>query len=455
MPVPHLRRVARTGRGSAAAFVAMVLSMIATPAQAAEAPPDARASDPVALGWMTGTPPPPELQVRWQDGSYYRFPQLRWSFSHWRELVPTRAVARGEGPVAPLPSALRDDLDAVRFTPLGAGRSMTWAESLAANYTDGILVLHRGRIVYERYFGALDPQREHLAMSVTKSFVGVLAATLVAEGTLDPAAPVTRYVPELAGSGFGDATVEQVADMTTSIEFIENYAEPGSTFLDYARASGLFWRPPGDDAPASTAEFLRGIARQGRHGEAFRYRSPNTDVLAWVLARASGRPIDRLLQERLWSRLGAEAEASISLDASGVPAAAAGLSLRLRDLARFGEMMRLDGRLDGRQVVPAAAVAAIRRGGSPEKFADAGYPTLPGWSYRSQWWVSHDAHGAFMARGIHGQAIYVDPQAGMVIARFASHHLAGNLLIDPTSLPAYRAIAQHLLRDDAALQAGR
>jgi len=431
---------------SPSAVPLMFVAMSASIATAADASPDAQASDPVVLGWMVGTPPPPERQIRWQDGSYYRFPQLRWSFSHWRELAPTRAVSRGGGAVAPLPRAPRDDLDAVSFVPLGADRPMSWAESLAANYTDGIVVLHRGRIVYERYFGALAPEGQHLAMSVTKSFVGALAAMLVAEGTLDPDAPVARYVPELAGSGFGDATVEQVADMTTAIDFVENYAEPGSTFLDYARASGLMSRPPGDAAPASTADFLRTVGRQGSHGEAFRYRSPNTDVLAWILARATGEPIDALLQQRLWSRLGAEADACFSLDASGVPAAAGGLNLRLRDLARFGEVMRLDGRLDGRQVLPAAAVAAIRRGGSPAKFAGAGYPTLPGWSYRYQWWVSHDPHGVFMARGIHGQAIYVDPKAEMVIARFASHPLAGNVLLDPTSLPAYRAIAEHLLK---------
>ena len=73
------------------------------------------------------------------------------------------------------------------------------------------------------------------------------------------------------------------------------------------------------------------------------------------------------------------------------------------------------------------------------------YPTLPGWSYHDQWWVSHDDHGVYMARGIHGQAIYVDPAAEMVIARFASHPLAGNVNLDPLSLPAYRAIAERLV----------
>ena len=131
---------------------------------------------------------------------------------------------------------------------------------------------------------------------------------------------------------------------------------------------------------------------------------------------------------------------------SGAAVASGGFNCRLRDLARFGEMIRLQGKYNGQQIVPAAVIADIRQGGSPEAFVPAGYKTLPGWSYRKQWWISHDDHGAFMARGIHGQAIYIDPKAEMVIARFASHPLAGNMHFDPTSLPAYRAIADQLLR---------
>jgi CubicO group peptidase (beta-lactamase class C family) len=114
-------------------------------------------------------------------------------------------------------------------------------------------------------------------------------------------------------------------------------------------------------------------------------------------------------------------------------------------MARFGEMIRLGGKWQGQQVVPRAVIDDIRGGASREAFVHGGYTTLPGWSYHNQWWISHDDHGAFMARGIHGQAIYVDPKAEMVIARFASHPLASNLLLDPTSLPAYRAVAEYLL----------
>jgi CubicO group peptidase (beta-lactamase class C family) len=90
-------------------------------------------------------------------------------------------------------------------------------------------------------------------------------------------------------------------------------------------------------------------------------------------------------------------------------------------------------------------VADISGGADKAHFAQAGYTTLPGWSYHHMWWVSHNAHGAYCARGIHGQGIYIDPVAEMVIARFAAHPKAGNANLDPTTLPAYHAMALHLM----------
>ncbi len=432
----------------AAPMMAVAVALVAgqfAPALAAEVP-DAAQSDPVAMGWMQGSPASPEKTIRVGDGSFYKFPQSRWSFSHWRELFPTRNVSRGEGPVSALPNGAPADLDGLTFTPLGGDRPMTWAESLGANYTDAIVVLHRGRIVYEKYFPILPADRQHIAFSVTKSFIGTLGAMLVAEGKLDAAAAVTKYIPELAGSAFGDATVQQVLDMTTALDYSEDYADPNSSFLPYARASGMLPLPPGYTGAANIYDFLRGIAKKGTHGAEFHYRSPNTDVIGWLIWRVTGKSPDVVLQERLWSPLGAESDAYMALDRVGTPLAAGGFNTRLRDLARFGEMIRLGGKWNGQQIVPAAVIEDIRRGASREAFAFGGYPTLPGWSYHNQWWISHDDHGAFMARGIHGQAIYIDPKAEMVIARYASHPKAGNVNLDPTSLPAYRAAAEYLIR---------
>ena len=426
--------------------------MTDTTATAAPLPPeplDAATSDPNVMGWMQGSPPPPEKQVRFDDGSMYTFPKLRWAQSNIRRLVPTTNVARGDEPVCVLPRADRDDLDAVTFTPIGRSETMTWAQSLDANYTDGIVVLHRGRIVYERYFGALDARRPHIAWSVTKSFFGLIAASLIAEGVLDPQASVSACVPELEGSGLGNATLRQVLDMTTSIHYSEDYTDPDAGIWRHGRAGGILPRVPEQVGPGSFYEFLGTLRQDGPHGAAFAYKTVNTDVLGWVLRRVTGLPLGELLQQRIWSQIGPEQDGYLMVDSTGTEFAGGGFNCCLRDLARFGQMMRNDGFWNGRQIVPKAAIDDIRGGADPAHFAKAGYVTLPGASYRNMWWTTHNDHGAYCARGIHGQGVYVDPAAGMVIARFASHHIAGNLGLDPTTLPAYHALAKYLMRTEA------
>ncbi len=429
---------------SAAALVALA-TPLAQAQSAAPKLPDAVASDPVTLGWMVGSPPPADKVVRFADGSAYRFPQTRWSFSNFRQLVPTKAVPRGSAPASALPRAERGDLDAVSFTPLGGSQPMSWAQSLAANYTDGIVVLHKGRIVYERYFGVLEPETPHIAMSVTKSFFGTIGATLIAEGKLDENARVGQLVPELAATAFGDATVRQLLDMSTGLKYSENYADPNAEIWAHVRAGSVLPRPPGYQGPGTFYEFLQTVQKEGEHGQAFAYKTVNTDALGWVIRRVTGKSIGENLAERIWSRIGAEQDAYFTIDTVGNEFAGGGLNAALRDMARIGEMMRNDGRFNGQQIVPKAVVDDIRRGGDKALFAKAGYALLPGWSYRNMWWVSHNEHGAFSARGIHGQAIYVDPKAEMVIARFASHPVAANANLDPTSLPAYHALAKHLI----------
>lgn len=404
---------------------------------------DAKATDPKALGLMQGFPPPADRTVAFADGSFRSFPQLRWAWSNLRQLVPTVAVWRGPAPASALPRA-ETDLGPLRFTAMD-GQAMTFAEALPATYADGILVLHRGRIVYERYFGALEAHKPHICMSVTKSFVGTLAGALVADGLVDAEAQVTRYVPELGRSAFSDASVREVMDMTTGLRYTEVYTDPASGVWDLRRANGMAVRGPDYKGAATLYDFLVEQQKQGEHGTAFAYKTINTDVLAWILRRASGSSLADLLAERIWSQLGAEEDAYFTVDSVGTESGGGGLNTTLRDLARFGEMMRCLGAFNGRQIVPESAVADIMRGADPEKFRPAGYATLPGWSYRSMWWISHNEHGAYMARGVHGQSIYVDPRAEMVIVRFASHPQAGNVANDPVTLPAFMAVAKALM----------
>lgn len=407
---------------------------------------DATASDPAKMGWMAGSPPPPDRILRSFDGSFFKFPAMRWSVSNFRQFMPSVNVSRGLLAPMPLKKELRKDIDALSFIPLGSTEVMTWADSLEANYTDGIVVLHKGKVIYERYFGVLKEDGQHGAMSITKSFVGTLGAMLVSEGKIDANAQVSQYLPELADSAFGDATVRQLLDMTSAIKFSEDYSDPKAEVWAHAAAGSALPKPKDYTGPRSYFEFLQTVQKQGEHGEAFTYRTANADALGWVIARVTGRSIAQLLSERIWRHMGAEQDAYITVDSTGIPFAGGGLNTGLRDMALFGELMRNDGKLNGQQIVPAAAVKDIQRGGDRDDFAKAGYTLLDGWSYRNMWWVSHNEHGAYTARGVFGQTIYIDPTAEMVIARYASHPVAGNAAIDPTSLPAYHALAKHLLK---------
>jgi CubicO group peptidase (beta-lactamase class C family) len=359
--------------------------------------PTAESTDPVKLGWMVGSPPPPDRIIRWADGSFYTFPKFRWSFSNFRQLGPTTNVSRGLGAPVPLPRAERDDLDAVTFTPLGKTDPMTWGQAFNANFTDGVVVLHKGRVVYERYGGALRVDGQHIAQSVTKSFFGLIGQILVAEGKLDENAKVAQYVPELKDSAFGDATIRQVLDMRTGLKYSENYADPKAEIWDHVRAGGVLPRPPGYAGPQSFYDFLKTVQKEGEHGGAFAYKTVNSDTIGWVIRRVTGKSAGENLSDRVWRKLGMEQDAYFAVDSVGTEFAGGGLNTGLRDLARFGEMMRNDGQFAGQQIIPKAVVDDIRKGGDKAAFP-ASYTTLPGWSYRNMWWVSHNEHGAYGAR---------------------------------------------------------
>jgi CubicO group peptidase (beta-lactamase class C family) len=427
--------------------------MLSVGRPAAAQPPTAAASDPVALGWMQGFPPPAEKVIGQPDSDFFSFPKMRWTVCHFRELLPTEEVSRGLGAPIPLPSASDPGIDAVTFTPLGGGEPMTWEASLAANYTDGILVLHEGRVVYERYFGCLDEAGKHGAMSMTKSLTGLLAEILVVEGQLEEAAPVASIIPELKDSAFGSATVRQVMDMTTALDYSEDYADPEADVWVYAAAASPLPRPPSYQGPRGYYAYLQTVRQSGTHGEAFGYKTINTDALGWIVSRVTGKAVTDLLSERIWSQMGAEQDGYLTVDSIGTPFAGGGLSAGLRDLARIGQLMLNGGVLHGKRLFPSAVSRNIQAGGDREAFARAGYTTLPGGSYRSMWWVLHNDHGAYAARGVHGQTLYVDPTAGMVIARFASHPTAKNAVIDPTSLPAFEAVARFLMAQGSMAKA--
>jgi len=435
-----------------AAIAISAIALVANNSIAAQPTPlSAAQSDPKVMGWMQGFPPPADKMITQPDSVYFSFPKLRWSVCHLREFLPTAQISRGLGAPVPLdyPSPvefaeLRAQIDAITFQPQNSNEEMTWEESLYANYTDGMLILHKGQVVYERYFGCLEEDGKHAIMSMTKSFTGLLAEIMVVEGALDDTALVSDIIPEIRDSAFASATVRQVMDMTTGVKYSEDYSDPNADIWLYSAAASPLPKAEGYEGPDGYWEYLQQVKPEGNHGDEFHYKTINSDMLGWIISRVSGKSVNELASERLWQRMGVEQDAYQTVDGKGVPFAGGGITAGLRDLARLGQLMLNEGELNGERLFPAEVVANISAGGDRSKFG-SGFPTVGAGSYTSQWWVLHNDHGAYAARGVHGQTIYVDPTAEMVLVRLASFPRAQNGFIDPTSLPAFQAVAEYLL----------
>lgn len=408
---------------------------------------NAEESNPNKMGWMQGFPPPKDKILSAKDGSFFNFPALRYSVNHMREFFPSRRVLSAKDDYYTLRTKHDKEIESIVFTPWNSETPMNWQEFLDANYTDGIIILHKGKIVYETYPAGLTPDGIHTAMSVSKSFAGTIASILIAEGQIDPNKFISYYIPELTDSAFGDATVQQVLDMTTSVEYSEDYSNPDAGIWQYAESGNPF-RPDNYTGPYDYYEYLATLKKipGQEHGEKFEYKTVNTEVIGWVISKVTNKSITELISEKIWVPMGAKYDGYYLVDPAGIAYAGGGFSLNLNDMAIFGEMIRNHGKLGRYEVISKEAVEEFSSGGDPELFAKGGeYPLLKGWSYHNFWWITNNEHKAFMARGVHGQAIYIDPVAEMVIVRFASNPLSSNKYIDPVSIPAYEAIADYLM----------
>ena len=364
------------------------------------------------LGLMQGFPPPEDRLVT--AANFQDAPYNRWAFQHISNLLPTAVISRGELPVDPLRRA-NQNLEKIRFE--GVNGATTVAEMLDRTYTDGFLVLRAGVIVTERYFNGMRPHTRHLLMSVSKSITGMLAGIFVEQGLLDLAATVPTYVPELRHGAYGDATVQQLLDMAVSVIFNEDYADPNSEIQRQDRATG--WRVPRAGDILGNYHFLPTLKKAGEHGRVFQYCSADTDVLGWILEKITGTPFPDLLSQEIWARLGAEHDAYTTVDRYGAALPDGGICTTLRDLARFGQMILQQGEYNGRRIVPANWVDQTRRQGDngPWQHADWWPTVYPRGAYHNQFWHTGDEHGRFFGWGIHGQHLWIDPAANLVIVK--------------------------------------
>lgn len=371
-------------------------------------------------------------------------PYAQWSFQHVEDFVPTATISRGTGPVAALPAA-SSALSEIPVTSNG-GVTTTVGGVMATTGTDGWAVCHRGSMVAEEYLGDLGARTRHLLFSVSKSLVAAVAGALHGAGVLSLDAPVTKYVPALADCGYAGATVRQLLDMRSGIGFSENYQDPAAEIHLLDQAMGWAARNS-PDAPATLQEFLLTLRQKSAHGGPFEYRSCETDVLGWICEVAGGLRMPALMSELLWSRIGAECDATIGVDAEGTGFFDGGISGCLTDMIRFGSLFVRDGvSLTGQQAVPAAWIADTLDGDPDSRQAFAASPDdneMPGGMYRNQMWFPYPGNDVVLCQGMCGQMIYVNRRAGLVAAK-VSTQLESHEPHMLDTLRAFDAVAREL-----------
>jgi CubicO group peptidase (beta-lactamase class C family) len=390
---------------------------------------------------MDEFPPPPDRQVTLAN--WRKAPFSAWGFRNVRRLIPTANISTAGHAVA-LQTSL-EDVGQISFDGHD-GKPTTVGRALRATQTDAFVVLRRGRIAMEWYGQGMNATTPHIIFSVSKSICGTLGGILVDRGLLDPDDAVVDYVPELSSSVYANCTVRHLLDMAVGIAFNEDYEDPKGDVIRYRHAAG--WDPlPRGEAPIDLRSFLGQQKPDGqKHGGLFHYVSTNTDVLGWVYERACARPYAELISEYLWAPLGAECDAYITVDAHDAMRAAGGICVTPRDLARFGEMIRRRGVADGRQVVPGAWIDDINEHGDSAAWARSEFAEMfPQASYRSKWYRIDRTKNVLCALGIHGQWIYIHPEAELVIIRMGSEATPLDLDRVRGWRRGFDAIAQHFL----------
>ncbi|BCJ46232.1 6-aminohexanoate-dimer hydrolase [Actinoplanes ianthinogenes] len=362
-------------------------------------------------------------------------PVSEWTFTHMSALLPTEVVPRSTVP-RPLPRQPRDLSVTYRF----GGAEHTLADLHRRTFTTGFAVLHRGALVHECYPGRFgSPRARFQLFSLTKSVTSILVGIAVEEGALALDEPAVAYRPELAGSAYDGATVEHLLQMSSGAGFTEDYAAPDSAIARFERAV---------TNNGSLLDVALSVPRAAAPGELFNYSTMDSQVLGWVLEAATGMSLAAYAADRLWEPIGAEQDAYHFLTRRRPRVALGGGSFNatVRDMARVGLLMARGGEVDGRQVVPKKWVDRSRDSGLDHlRLGALGADYPPYYGYANQWWTL--GGGAFTGLGIHGQLLWVDPDADVVVVKTSAWPTADDPDRDAETVAAVTALVRHLRRD--------
>jgi CubicO group peptidase (beta-lactamase class C family) len=346
-------------------------------------------------------------------------PYMKWAFQHVREIVPSADIQNAPDDVWKLESRPAD-FSSFRFEH--GDKKYSLDQFVDETDTDGLVILHRGKVILERYGNGMTAQTPHILMSVSKSLTALVAGILVGQGKLDPEQKVVSIIPELEDSVYAGTTVRHVLDMRVGLDFDEDYLATSGPIVEYRKSTN--WNPLGPgERPGDLRTFLASLTkRNGPDGGPFHYVSTNTDLLGWILERASGIRFADLLSSLLWKPMGAQCAAYITVDRLGAPRCAGGICATTMDLARVGQLMVQNGRRGDTSIIPAAWIDDTLGGGDAKAWATGDMIPYFGdrpMHYRNKWYTRREKGIAF-GLGVYGQNVFVDKANEVVIAKLSS-----------------------------------
>jgi CubicO group peptidase (beta-lactamase class C family) len=327
---------------------------------------------------------------------------LRWTeeqtlvgFRQMERIFPTRTIRAG-GDVLPLHRGAAID---VHFDV--DGHHFDTDSYMQAHRVTGVLVIKDGEIVLERYAHGREPHHRWASFSVAKSMTSTLVGAAVADGYIDSLdSPLVQYVPETEGSAYADVTIRQLLSMTSGVTWNEDYADPDS---DIGR---IYTTPPVDTAMNAVISYMRHRPRENAPGTQFRYNTGETDLVGFLLSRATGKTLAAYLEQKIWQPFGMESDAVWQLDGEGHELGGCCMAVTLRDYGRIGLFMLGGGYANGERVLPEGWVEEATSNRLPTAFED-------GSGYGYFWWTRPD--GSYQASGIFGQLIHIVPEQNLVI----------------------------------------
>lgn len=318
--------------------------------------------------------------------------EKEFGFAHFDEVFKTHEVPKGRK-VHKLPQGT-----AIAAFSKGGQKEKKLDSFITEQKVAGILILQDGKIRLERYALGFSDAERWTSQSVAKSVTSTLLGAAIKDGYIKSIDEyVTKYLPDLKGSGYDKVTIRHLLTMTTGVKWTEIYTDPNADIVK-------FYTQPVDSGVDETVSYMRHLPSEAEPGKKWVYKTGETHLLGALVSAATGKTLSEYLSLKIWAPYGMESKATWNIGRTNQEFAGCCLQMKLRDFGRFGQFILDGARINGKSIVPDDWLPLATH---------TQVKLWPGWGYGFQWWTLDD--GTFRALGIHGQMIHIDPVRHLLV----------------------------------------